>query len=63
MTLPNVLILEADERRRRQIADALAVLGVAQVLQAPSADVALALLRSWPGVGIGVCGLAAGHLE
>lgn len=63
MTLPNILILEADERRRRQIADALAVLGVTQVLQASSADVALALLRSWPGVGIGVCGLAAGHLE
>ncbi|MCP1649822.1 EAL domain-containing protein [Pseudomonas nitroreducens] len=62
-TFPNVLILEADERRCRQIADALEQLGVVQVLQAATADVALALLRSTPGVGIGLCGLDAGQLE
>lgn len=63
MTFPNALILEADERRRRQIADALCQLGIAQVLQAANAEIALALLRSTPGIGIGLCGLAAGHLE
>lgn len=60
---PNVLILEADERRRCQIADALEVLGVTQVLQAGSAEMALALLRTTPGVGIGICGLGSGQLE
>lgn len=63
MTYPNVLILETDERRRRQIVDALGVLGVPHVHEAASAEVALALLRTTQGVSIGLCGLAAGQLE
>lgn len=63
MSLPNILILETNEPRRRQITDALTALGTFQVLQASSAEIALALLRSWPAAGIGVCGMANGHLE
>lgn len=59
----NVLILDTDDLRRQQIADALVQLGVPQVLQAPTAEVALAMLRNTAGIGIGICGVESGQLE